>query len=281
MGHNWILARIEMYYCNAILLFAKPVSGLDSDAQAFITAAGITDSTQKTAINTLVSSLKSAGLWSKCYAIYPFVGGTATTHKWNLKDPRDLDAAYRLTFPNGATHSSTGVDWNGTNQYANTFFTPSTGGFTSTSAHLSYYSREDVTAAVQLEWGVIDGSSPFSQNAMALKYSGNLAAAIYGTNASATTASNTNSAGFFLFNRVAGNNEVYKGTTRILNVAQTAGVAPKPLYLGAENNNNTTAEGYTTKQCAFASIGATLTSTEESNYYSAVQAYQTTLSRQV
>ena len=29
-------------------------------------------------------------------AIYPFVGGTATTHKFNLKDPADINAAFRL-----------------------------------------------------------------------------------------------------------------------------------------------------------------------------------------
>ena len=69
--------------------------GIDTDAQAFITATGITDNTQKNSINQLVLDLKSYGVWSKIKAIYPFVGGTATTHKFNLKDPRDLDAAYR------------------------------------------------------------------------------------------------------------------------------------------------------------------------------------------
>ena len=70
--------------------------GVDADAQAFITAAGITDSTQQSAIDTLVKQLKGYGIWSKMKAVYPFVGGTATTHKYNLKDPRDLNAAFRL-----------------------------------------------------------------------------------------------------------------------------------------------------------------------------------------
>ena len=35
---------------------------MDTDAQAFITAAGLTNSTQQGAINTLVTSLKSYGL---------------------------------------------------------------------------------------------------------------------------------------------------------------------------------------------------------------------------
>ena len=101
---------------------ATDIVGLttDADAQAFITAAAITDATQKSAIDTLVTGLKTDGIWTKMKAIYPFVGGTATTHKYNLKDPRDLDAAFRLVFNGGWTHSSTGALPNGTNGYANT-----------------------------------------------------------------------------------------------------------------------------------------------------------------
>ena len=93
----------------------------DTDAQAFITAAGITDSTQQNAVNQLVLDLKSYSLWTKMSAIYPFVGGTSTTHKFNLKDPRDLDVAYRLAFFGGWTHNANGITGNGTNTYADTF----------------------------------------------------------------------------------------------------------------------------------------------------------------
>jgi len=94
----------------------------DPDAQAFFTASGLTGATNLNAVNQLVLDLKAASIWTKMKAIYPFVGGTAALHKWNLKDPRDLDAAYRLVFNGGWTHSSTGALPNGTNAYANTFF---------------------------------------------------------------------------------------------------------------------------------------------------------------
>jgi hypothetical protein len=97
----------------------------DPDAQAFITAAAITDVTQQGAINTLVLALKGYSIWTKFKAIYPIVGGTASQHKYNLKDPRDLDAAFRLVFNGGWTHSSTGAQPNGVNGYADTKFTPS------------------------------------------------------------------------------------------------------------------------------------------------------------
>ena len=65
-------------------IIASSGASFDADAQAFITAAVITDNTQITAINTLVTDLKAYNIWSKMKALYPFVGGTASTHKWNL-----------------------------------------------------------------------------------------------------------------------------------------------------------------------------------------------------
>jgi hypothetical protein len=66
-------------------------------------------------------------------AIYPFVGGTASTHKWNLTDPRDLDAAYRLSFSGGWTHNANGITGNGVNSYAQLH--------TSTALSMGAYSR--------------------------------------------------------------------------------------------------------------------------------------------
>ena len=48
------------------------------------------------------------------------VGGTATTTKWNLKDPRDSDAAYRLIFKGTPVYASTGVLFPTTADYADT-----------------------------------------------------------------------------------------------------------------------------------------------------------------
>ena len=105
----------------AIRIQSQVRIGPPADAQAFITAAGITDPTQQSAIITLVTDLKGYGLWTKMKAIYPFVGGTATTHKFNLKNPLDTDGAFRLSFSGGWTHSANGALPNGTNAFANAF----------------------------------------------------------------------------------------------------------------------------------------------------------------
>jgi hypothetical protein len=116
-------------------------SALDADASAFLIATGIpndgtvfysgtaqqiTGSAMHTAMHSLVSSLKIKGIWSKIKAFYPFIGGTSASHKFNLKDPRDLDIAFRLAYVNSSSHSSLGFQSNGSNSYANTFLNLST-----------------------------------------------------------------------------------------------------------------------------------------------------------
>ena len=132
------------------LVVTQVVNAVDADAQAFIAAAGITNLTQASAVNTLVNDLKTYGLWTKMKALYPMVGGTATSHKFNLKDPRDLDAAFRLTFSGGWTHSSTGALPNGTTGYAETYFNPTTGYSVNNSKYPKYRINEDVSFNVPL-----------------------------------------------------------------------------------------------------------------------------------
>ena len=52
------------------------------------------------------------------------------------------------------------------------------------------------------------------------------------------------------------------------------------IYVGARNNAGT-AQLFSSKQFAFASIGDGLTDTEAADFYTTVQAFQTTLGRQV
>ena len=82
--------------------------GYDPDAQAFITATGISGA-DADAINQLVIDLKDYLLWDLIDAFYPFIGGTSTSCKYNLKDPQDTDGAYRMSFNGSWTFNSSGV----------------------------------------------------------------------------------------------------------------------------------------------------------------------------
>ena len=259
---------------------AQVASATDADAQAFINAASITDSTQKTAIDTLVTDLKTAGIWTKMKAIYPIVGGTASSHKFNLKDPRDLDSAFRLTFSSGWTHSSSGATPNGTSAFAQTYFSPN-GNLSQNDAHASIYTRTNVisTTGSEIDLGV--GSDPLSSN------TDFYLSAHYGTygcisNINGTSfgggVSQTDSLGLYLSQRTSSiltskyKNNVLVHTHNKVSTTPTSGF----INLG----RNTTSE-YSSRELAFVTLGDSLTNTERGDFYTAVQAFQTTLGRQV
>jgi len=259
--------------------YQQNLTRTDADAQAFITAAGITDATQKAAINTLVKGLKTASLWTKMKAIYPMVGGTATAHKFNLKDPRDLDDAFRLSFSGGWTHSATGALPNGTNTYADTFFTPNLLG--QNSAHLSYYSRSNTNQGGAVEIGSANAGQASSFVIIAAR---SLTISYYVVNEGVfgCTSTDNDARGFWLASRIASNNEkgYRNGSQRA--TATTASVAPNAnkIVIGAYNNNDTIGQ-YSNKECALSSIGDGLDATEQANFYTAVNTFQTTLGRNV
>ena len=82
---------------------------VDADALAFLDAAAISDPALRGAVDRLTKSLKLAGIWSKLICAYPFVGGNASAHALNLKDPRNLNAAYRIVWVGSVTHDANGV----------------------------------------------------------------------------------------------------------------------------------------------------------------------------
>ena len=100
-------------------------SSYDPNAQAFFTASGITDLTQKTAINQFVLDLKSNSLWTLGKFLNFGFLGDSTRVKYNFFSPLDLDSSYRLSFSSGFTFSANGIQGNGVSSYIRTYFTPS------------------------------------------------------------------------------------------------------------------------------------------------------------
>lgn len=250
--------------------------GCDADAVAFLAAAGITDPTITSAICTLVLSMKSNGTWTKMSAIYPMVGGTATTHKFNLKNPADTNAAFRLGFVGGWTHSANGALPNGTNALANTFFSPILNA-SQNSHHISYYSKTN-SNLTEVEVG---GSNATQGSVLEIRTSG---ITYYRINSAITyiTAADTDSRAFYIANRTASNViNGWRNSSKIATGTTLSGtMSAISYYLGALNNNGSPAF-YSRKQCAFATIGSGLTDGEAASLYNSIQAFQTTLSRNV
>jgi hypothetical protein len=251
----------------------------DTDAQAFITAAAITDPTQQSAINTLVVDLKGYSVWTKMDALYPMVGGTASQHKFNLKNPLDTDGAFRMTFHGGVTHSSNGITF-ATNGYADTKWLPSAN---STTSNVSggAYSRTNLTAdyfllgslelntfnGIAIAPKAFDNNTYFCANNWIADNLGNYV---------------TDTRGLFHTNRDNLTvSRLYRNGISIRTSIPTLSFAPAyNVFLGARNYAGT-AQLYFNGNLAFGFLGDSLNSTEAANFYTAVQAFQTTLSRQV
>lgn len=125
----------------------------DEDAYNFLEVAQITDTATRTGINNFVKTLKTGTLWNKISGLYPLVGGSMYSEKFNLKDPRDLDEAYRLNFNTGSGYfdgsvyyqtffNDNGVIFWGSGDYADTFINAKTN-LPEFSAHLAYLSLEE------------------------------------------------------------------------------------------------------------------------------------------
>ena len=253
------------------------VAGIDPDAQAFLTATGITDPTITSAINTLVLDLKSAGVWSKMIAIYPYVGGTATTHKYNLKDPRDLDAAYRMTFAGGVTHSSNGIQGNGTTGVGYTHINIGTD-ITQNDAFAGGYIR--TTAAGGTDWGGIGGGNGIQLNA---RYTDNLVYSKLMHGGAHYTRSSTDASGFWQQSRTASASYyLQQNTTRnTVNIASASQTSLEYIAVMAFGLTETTATAFSNKPLAYNAFGQGLTTTQMDDHNTAVVDFQTTLGRNV
>jgi hypothetical protein len=249
-------------------------SGFDPDAQAFINVTGISGS-NATAINNLVLDLKSGGYWTGLDAIYPMIGGTATTHKYNLKNPLDTDAAFRLNFVGGWTHNSSGAKPDGVSgTYADTFAVPNTL-FTTTNGAFSYYSFTNNAASDDVELGATNASSA-GETLLALRFSDGNQYGFFGAVGGGTSSSD--SSGYFIVNRTAAV-EGWKNGTRVINTGTTVTtITSRTLYLGADNDG-TTSYRNSSRGCSFATIGDTISN--PAGFSTIVNNYQTALARNV
>ena len=241
---------------------------------AFAAATGITDTTILNALNTFDTGLISNGLDTKMKAIYPFVGGTSTTHKYNFINSADSNGAFRLSFNGGWTHSANGITGNLVNTFADTFFIPSTQ-LTLSSGHYSIYSRTNVNET-SIDMGVLNDNC----HQIITRLSGQQTYSYASTNTGITLA-NTDSRGLYITNRNSATNTTgFKNGVKVADGFMTAGLPINSVFIGARNQGGGGVIP-SSRQYAFASIGNGLTDGEATTFYNLVQAMQTSLSRQV
>ena len=253
--------------------------------QAFATASGISDTSILNPLSVFDLGLISDGIipagislvGSKIQVMLTLVGGTASTHKWNFMDPQDTDAAFRLVFSGGWTHSSTGALPNGTNGFAYIFYHPSTDCASQNSTSIGYYSRTDNTNTGY----EIGGGGGTPRTSMAIRWAGTF---YQSANAAELGGyANASSLGLHIVSRIDASNVVsYIRNTKTSVAQASSGRTADMVLLSALGQNAAgTALYFTDKECAFAFIGTGLTDTDAGNLYTRIQTLQTSLGRQV
>lgn len=168
-------------------------------------------------------------------ALYPFIGGSSTTHKFNLVNPLDSDAAFRLLLSGGWTHGATGMDANGTNAYANTFWDSQTMAATNRVAFGGYYNTA-CTFGLSGTWDLNNPTRLYDTNASAAWTIGSTGGILYG-------APLTRFHGVAV--RAASTKSFANGSIITNAGALTYTTVNKPFYIGARNNNNASINQYT------------------------------------
>jgi hypothetical protein len=208
----------------------------------------------------------------------------ASQFKFNLKDPRDLDAAFRLVFNGGWTHSSTGATPNGTNGYADTKFN-NQGNWTATSnGSIGVNIATNPTAGIQCDMGSGNGADGSNSSIIYSRFVGDVYYAGLNCTSVILGNANTSSIGLFVTSRLnTTQHSLYKRGSSTINSTATNAIGGNPnrtFYIGAANSTVTgNASNYSDRRYNYSFIGDGLTQSEVDLYYARITTFNTALSR--
>jgi len=263
-------------------------NGMANPALSFATVTDIRDTNIRVQPQVLLNNMNGWGLVDKQKALYPFVSdgyihSRATQHKYNLMNPADTDAAFRIVWAGGITHNSNGITGNGSTGYGDTKFTPSADGggiYIQNSASFGFYTRTN-EAGVYVDAGNYITAS--NGGAISFRRRGG-GAEFVGINNVEASVGNTiaDIRKLYVINRSnSATVEDYLNGTLVASYAR-ASIAPISIDLTIMGYNaNGVPIFHSPRNYAFAFIGGGLTTTNITDLTSAVNAFQTSLSRNV
>lgn len=248
----------------------------DIDALLYINANTAMTSAQKDAWNTFVVTGKTDGWWSKMLCIYPYIGGTAAAHAINAKTP----GTYNITWNGTVTHNANGAAGDGSTGYGDT-------GWIARSV------LPDVTGSYSLYNRTSGSVNGVDTGARSSDKDTNNGVELYGTLFKGRTTAQSGipagysvagaEAGFYAVTRptVGGSSYMSKNGSTVATYSEGNTLAtdlPNRSYLMFNLNGLSVR---TSRNHAFAHIGYAMSEAEVSLLYTAVQALQTALGRQV
>lgn len=253
------------------------VVSADPEATNYINtiAAYVTvDTTKRTAIRTFIANAKTHGYWTGLAAVYFPVWNDANADAINMQSGGA--GTYNLTFNGSVTHSTSGIQSDGSTGYANTGIVGSVLG--QNSAHVSIYSQTLTNTNFQREIGAVNGSSVGIVISCKASSTSQKEYGIQNTLAISSTQITGNS--FITVSRTGATALALYRVGASVVTASTSSTTPDgtyPIYVLCWNNAGT-ASNFSTKKLSYIDIGAGLSATDESNHYSDVQALHTSFS---
>jgi hypothetical protein len=249
----------------------------DINAQAFIDSYGIINSTEILAINTLVKSMKKGIIngtdsWTPGVAVYPISQTSLAASYGNLINP----LTYELSVGVAPTHSSTGLLFNGSTMYLKTGVNAQSDlGINNNS--IGVYNGFDKGGAFKTSIGARDAFGHIRVFEDGVNIGTTINSAVTGVLTAVDTAS-----GWVMGNKSApAALQLYKNDSEVANGGSGDANPPQAeIYIGAGNGNGT-AEDFTDNEIRFAYLGTSLSALQNADLYAAIQAYQTSLGRNV
>lgn len=219
--------------------------------------------TRKQAINSLIVSLKDAGVWTKLDVLHVFAAANAQGSLLNWKGSfSDATTVSSPTFT-----ADRGYTTNGTSSYLNMNFNPSVGThqYLLNSASFGFWSRTTGQQA-GVDIGGPNGSGALGRARNATDQ----VQARVNDGTTSTMGTNTNGSGLFTFTRPNSSvKRAYRNSTQIgTDTAVTSTVLPIGLVIGQFGGSN-----FSARQYSLAFAGASLTATDVANFYAATLAY--------
>ena len=231
---------------------------------------------RKTVINTFITSLKTAGVWTKLDVLYVFAAADQQAALLNWKENNN-----NATAENSPSFiADSGFKSDGSSSWVNTHYNPYTDSvnFSIVSAHISVYVVTNVGAGDKFDIGGEEYSSAYS-NSFINSNDGapRIVGAICIDGYYDGYASVSSALGFSSIDRANGMQKYYKNGTYI--TSSSTAVKPIPNvdfgvcalninFLGTISQGN-----YSTRRISQAAIGGALSATEETAFSAAVETY--------
>jgi hypothetical protein len=250
---------------------------VDADWLAYynrvIAAGGSLTTTEQTATQKLVKDLKDYGIWTKMKAIYPMVGGgTGSTAARQAACAQNLkSSSFTGTFSaTGWTYSSTGVLNLGSGEFDTGLNLNIMNSINDIS--YGYYNRTNTQSQGSFGWGRPTGIF----NEFWIRYTdGNKYGYLFDLGNDGGAVSDCR--GFNAMSRTASNNKFIQLNSTINTfTSMSSGTLVSRNFIFGRGS-----QGFEERENALGFIGDGITSQNMSDFYTAVQAFQTTLSRQV